>query len=75
MSPLPGWRLVWSLYGRFWCRSSLEILRQWRTGALHVVKGHVARSAQTPPRAGGRQYGSEVIYLFRLRSEVRCIQQ
>jgi hypothetical protein len=24
MSPLPGWRLVWSLYGRFWCRSSLE---------------------------------------------------
>ena len=26
MSPLPGWRLVWSLYGRFWCRSSLEVL-------------------------------------------------
>jgi hypothetical protein len=24
MSPLPGWRLVWSLYGRLWCRSSLE---------------------------------------------------
>ena len=44
MSPLPGWRLVWSLYGRSWCRSSREILRQWRTGALHVVKGHVAWS-------------------------------
>jgi len=26
MSPLPGWRLVWSLHGRFWCRSSLEVL-------------------------------------------------
>ena len=32
MSPLPGWRLVGLLYGRFWCRSSLEVLRQWRAG-------------------------------------------
>ena len=30
--------------GRSWCRSSREILRQWRTGALHGVKGHVAWS-------------------------------
>ena len=39
MSPLPGWRLVWSLYGRFWCRSSLEVLRQWRTGARACGQG------------------------------------
>ena len=24
--------MVRSLYGRFWCRSSLEVLRQWRAG-------------------------------------------
>jgi hypothetical protein len=47
MSPLPGWRLVWSLYGRFWCRSSLEVLSGARARG-HVVKGHVARSAQPP---------------------------
>ena len=44
MSPLPGWRLVWSLYGRFWCRSSLEVLRRGALARVHVVKGHVARS-------------------------------
>jgi hypothetical protein len=49
MSPLPGRRLVWSLYGRFWCRSSLEVLRQWRTGARACDQGHVARSAQPRP--------------------------
>ena len=38
-APLPGWRLVWSLYGRFWCRSSLEVLRQWRTGARACGQG------------------------------------
>ena len=44
MSPLPGWRLVWSLYGRFWCRSSLEVpLRRFPGARVHVVKGHVAR--------------------------------
>jgi hypothetical protein len=43
MSLLPGWRLVWSLYGRFWCRSSFEALRVWRWARGHVVKGHVVR--------------------------------
>ena len=28
-----GMALGLSLYGRFWCRSSLEVLRQRRTGA------------------------------------------
>jgi hypothetical protein len=39
MSPLPGWRLVWLLYGRFCCRSSPEVLRQWRTGARACGQG------------------------------------
>ena len=43
MSLLPGWRLVWSLYGRFWCRSSFEALRVWRWARGHVVEGHVVR--------------------------------
>ena len=44
MPPLPEWRLVWSLFGRFWCRSSLEVpLRRFPGARVHVVKGHVAR--------------------------------
>ena len=59
MSPLPGWRLVWSLYGRFWCRSSLEVLSSGARARGHVVKGHVARPAQPP--TGRRDRTSQAI--------------
>ena len=55
MSPLPGWRLVWSLCGRFCCRSSPEVLRQWRTGARACGQGPcgavspaTSRASETP---------------------------
>ena len=58
MSPLPGWRLVWSLYGRFWCRSSLEGL--WRTGARACGQGPCgavspARDCRAPDGLGRRR--------------------
>jgi hypothetical protein len=46
MSLLLRWCLVWSLYGRFWCRSSLEVpLRRFPGARVHVVNRHVARDA------------------------------
>ena len=55
MSPLPGWRLVWSLYGRFWCRSSLEVLRQWRTGARACGQGPCGAVSPATSRAAHRR--------------------
>ena len=47
------------------------------TARVHVVKGHVARTAQAarPITWGIRRYGSEIIYLLRLRPKVRRIRQ
>ena len=39
--------MVWSLYGRFWCRSSLEALRHWRMGARACGQGPC--DAASPP--------------------------
>jgi hypothetical protein len=58
MSPLPGGRLVWSLYGRFWCRSSLEVLSvthgragMWSRAMWRGQPSHQPRSSETPRSA------------------------
>jgi hypothetical protein len=48
MSPLPEWLLVWLGCGPLWCRSWLEVRGRAPSARVHVVKGHVARSAQAP---------------------------
>jgi hypothetical protein len=66
MSPLPGWRLVWSLYGRFWCRSSLEVECGARARG-HVVKGHVARPVSGSVTRGAGDDRDRVAAMSRCR--------